>query len=74
MNTMSVAQFSDFLSNRFEEDVVDIMKKNKIAGATFLKLSERQIERMVPAIGDVVELRELQTRINSMEKQVLLYN
>lgn len=69
VNDMTVNEFSDFLADRFDKDVVDVMKRNKIAGSTFLKLSEMQIERMIPAIGDVVELRELQIKINSQDKQ-----
>ena len=69
VNGMTVNQFADFLADRFDEDVVNVMKKNKIAGSTFLKLSEVQLERMIPAIGDVVELRELQIKIISQDKQ-----
>lgn len=66
VRAMCVGDFADFLVDEyFDEDVVAIMKSNKISGATFLKLSERQMEKIVPAIGDVVELRELQARINS---------
>lgn len=68
--TMSVGDFAAFLSEKFDEDVVEVMKKNKIAGATFLKLSERQMENMVSAVGDVVELKELQARITSLSEQV----
>lgn len=70
MHTLSVEEFADFLSDIFDEDIVNIIQKNKIAGATFLKLSERQIEKMIPAMGDVVELRELQARVNSLKEQV----
>ena len=70
MQSMSVAEFADYLSNRFDEYVVDIMKKNKISGSTFLKISEIQIEQMIPAVGDVIELRELQNDVISMEKEV----
>ena len=64
---MSVGDFANFLceDEYFDEDLVAIMKKNKISGATFLKLSERQLEKMVPALGDVIELRGLQARLNS---------
>lgn len=70
VHSMSVGEFASFLYDRFDEDVVDVMKNNKITGATFLKLSERQMEKMIPAIGDVVELMEMQARINSPRDQV----
>ena len=73
VHSMSVEDFASFLHDRFDEDVIDVMKKNKIAGTTFLKLSERQIEKMIPAIGDVVELMEMQARINSPRDQVYDY-
>ena len=65
VHAMSVDEFGDYLLEKFDEDVVEIMKKNKISGATFLKLSERQIESMIPAVGDVVELLDLQTKFGS---------
>lgn len=42
VHSMSVDEFAVFLHHSFDEDVIDIMKKNKISGATFLKLSEKQ--------------------------------
>jgi hypothetical protein len=60
---MSVGEFADYLTFNFDDEIVDTMRKNKISGATFLKLSERQIEKMIPAVGDVVEMRELQARL-----------
>jgi len=55
VQVMSVTAFAEYLQRRFDEDVVDVMK-SKISGSVFLKLSERQIECMIPAMGDVVEL------------------
>lgn len=71
LHTLSIAEFADYLSTKFDQDVVDIMK-NKISGATFLKLSERQLENIVPAVGDVIELRELQAngKVNCFAEEV----
>lgn len=66
---MSVEEFAEYLSDSFDDDLVDTLRKNKISGATFLKLSERQMERMIPAMGDIVELRELQQRLTSQTQE-----
>lgn len=73
MHLMSVGEFADYLTYDFEDDVVDIMRKNKISGSTFMKLSERQMERMIPAVGDLVQLREMQARLISLKEQVRIY-
>ncbi len=68
LKSMSVAEFSAYLAKSFEEDAVEVVKRNKISGSTFLKLSERQMEIMIPAIGDVVRLMDLQAAANKSEK------
>ena len=70
VHTMSVTQFADYLSDKFDEDVIDVMKRNKISGATFLKLSEKQLEKIIPAVGDIVEPKELQIKIDSTPEHV----
>ena len=71
---MSVEEFCEYLSVKFEEDVIESLRKNKISGKSFMKLSEQQLERLVVAIGDVVELQALQTRVkrklNPLAEQV----
>ena len=64
--TFSVREFSDFLAENFDDEVADSFKQNKISGSLFLKLSEDQLGRMVQAIGDVVNLTSLQSRIKEM--------
>ena len=59
----STDELCSFLAETFDEDVTESFRKNKITGSTFMKLSEQQIEKMVTAIGDVVELRALQSRV-----------
>ncbi len=66
--SMSVAEFSAYSAKSFEEDVVEVVKRNKISGSTFLKLSERQMENMIPAIGEVVKLMDLQAAANKSER------
>ena len=63
---MSVAEFCHFLSTKFDDDVVTSFRENKISGANFTKLSERQLERLATAIGDVVELQTLQEKVKKM--------
>lgn len=66
VHIMSIEDFAEYLSDSyFDDDLVDVLRKNKISGTTFMKLSERQMEKMIPAVGDVVELRELQERLIS---------
>lgn len=64
--TFSVEEFSSFLAEGFDEDVADTFEKNKISGSLFLKLSEDQLGRMVEAIGDVVNLKLLQGRVQDI--------
>lgn len=71
----SVTEFAAFLATRFNLDIAEEFERNKMSGSVFLKLSENQIEKMVPAIGDIVELQSLQSRIisiGSQTNQVLL--
>ena len=63
---MSVDEFCDFLSTKFDDDVVTTFRENKISGASFTKLSERQLEKLVTAMGDVVELQALQEKVKKM--------
>ena len=47
------------------ESISEEFVKNKISGSVFLKLTESQLEKMVTAIGDIVELQSLQERVNN---------
>lgn len=51
MNRYSLKELASFVSEKFDQDIADAFEKNKISGQLFLKLSEAQIGRMVPAIG-----------------------
>ena len=73
--SMSVTEFAEYLSRTFDEDVFDVMKSNIISRSVFLKLSERQIECMIPAaVGDVVELMALQDEVKTTESDVCAMN
>ena len=61
--TYSVKEFADYLADHFNAEIADSFEKNKISGRLFLKISEAQIEKMVEALGDVVELQSLQSRV-----------
>ena len=41
MPAMSVSEFAHYLSTKFDEDIVEVMQKNKISGTTLLKFSTR---------------------------------
>ena len=72
--SLNVFEFCDFLSTRFDEVVTESFRMNKIGGHCFMKLSEQQMGRIVTAIGDVVELLDLQSRVikllNPLSEQV----
>lgn len=75
ISKLSIDDFCDFLSQiSFDEDVIELFRKNKISGWSFMKLTEQQLEKLVTAIGDVVELQALQTRVkrktNPLAEQV----
>lgn len=59
----SVEQFSEYLAVKFDNDVVESFRANKISGSIFLQLSEEQIGKLVSAIGDVVEISNLQAKV-----------
>lgn len=61
LSTMSVSQLSTFISTKLDEEVGEMFLKNKISGSIFLLMSEEQIAQLVPAIGDVIMLQQLQT-------------
>ena len=67
--TLSVKEFGDYLADHFGKDIAASFEKNKISGSLFLKLKEAQIGKMVEAIGDIVELQELQSKV-----QVIVLN
>ena len=64
---MDVTQFCDYIAENFDEEVSDSFKRNKISGSVFLRLSEGQLGRMVEAIGDVVELQSLQSKVTKLK-------
>ena len=73
MDAMDVNQFCEFIAKSFDEEVSAAFKKNKISGSVFLRLSEGQLGRMVEAIGDVVELQELQSKVTKLKVTVLYH-
>ena len=68
----SFREFSEYLANYFDQEVANAFEKNKISGSSFLKLSESQLGRMVEAIGDIVELQSLQSRVHEAGAKVLV--
>ena len=60
---LNVHQFCEYLAAKFDTDVVESFRSNKISGSIFLRLSEEQLGKMVTAIGDVVQLSTLQAKI-----------
>ena len=65
-----VEEFSEFLQQDFDEDVAEAFKKNKINGALFILMNETQLASIVPAIGDIIRLKQLQTSIATVNKDI----
>lgn len=59
---MSVGEFCDFLSTKFDDDVIASFRSSKISNANFTKLSEQQLEKLVTAVSDVMKLQMFITR------------
>ena len=83
LGSLSVCEFAEFLGTKFDEDVVEAFRRNKISGSIFQLMSEEQITSLVTAIGDIIELQQLQkesrptpynTPVTSIVKVCLLYN
>ena len=60
---LNVEQFCDYLALKFANDVVESFRANKITGSVFLHLTEEHIGKIVTALGDVVQLTNLWTKI-----------
>ena len=60
---LNVEQFCDYLVLKFDNDVVESFRANKITGSVFLQLTEEHIGKIVTALGDVVQLINLRTKI-----------
>ena len=51
---------SEFLETKVDQEVVETLEKNKISGSIFLLMSDQQLSSLVPAIGDLISLQQLQ--------------
>jgi len=60
---LNVEQFCDYLVLKFANDVVESFRTNKITGSVFLQLTEEYIGKIATALGDVVQLTSLRTKI-----------
>ena len=69
----NVEQFGEYLATKFDKDVVESFRVNKISGSVFLQLSEEQIGNMVKSIGDVVQLLNLKTEFLVRAKYIAVY-
>ena len=55
-------RFLQLLCATFVKEVIEAFYVNKISRKAFLKLSENHLSSLVSAIGDVLELKEIQER------------
>ena len=60
IESLTVEEFGSFLSDKnVDEEVIDNFKRNKVSGAAFLMLTERDINELVPSVGLRPQIRAI---------------
>ena len=60
VESFTVEEFGSFLSDKnVDEEVIDSFKRNKVSGAAFLMLTERDINELVPSVGLRPQIRAI---------------
>ena len=60
VESFTVEEFGSFLSDKnVDEEVIDNFKGNKVSGAVFLMLTERDINELVPSVGLKPQIRAI---------------
>ncbi len=60
VESFTVEEFGSFLSDKnVDEEVIDNFKRNKVSGAAFLMLTERDINELVPSVGLRPQIRAI---------------
>lgn len=72
---MGIDEFCDYLLEEkgFHSDVVTCFSRNRIAGATFLELSEDDLKDLVPVVGDRVDVRKLLVEAKEVQSSTCLW-
>ena len=71
MEALSVEELCDYLIEKenLDEDLVDILRTNKIKGKTFIRLTEDHIKELFPVVGDRLELAGVVEKMKSKCKE-----
>lgn len=60
VETLTIEELGTFLSEKnVDDEVIDNFKKNKVSGASFLKLTESDLNDLIPSIGLRPEVRAI---------------
>ena len=67
VESLTVEEFGSFLSNKnVDDEVIDNFKRNKVSGAAFLMLTDRDINELVPSIGLRPQIRAILKESNKV--------
>lgn len=67
VESLTVEELGSFLSDEnVDEEVIDNFKRNKVSGAAFLMLTERDINELVPSIGLRPQIRAILKESNKV--------
>ena len=60
IESFTVEEFGSFLSDKnVDKEVIDSFRRNKVSGAAFLMLTERDINELVPSVGLRPQIRTI---------------
>ena len=60
VETLTIEELGSFLSEKnVDEEVIDNFKKNKVSGASFVKLTDNDLNDLIPSIGLRPEVRAI---------------
>lgn len=60
VETLCIEELGSFLSEKnVDEEVIDNFKKNKVSGASFIQLTDNDLNDLIPSIGLRPEVRAI---------------
>ena len=71
MEGLSVEELCDYLIEKenLDEDIVDILRANKIKGKTFIRLTKDHTKELFPVVGDRLELASIVEKMMTRNKE-----
>ena len=68
VETLTIEELGSFLSEKnVDEEVIDNFKKNKVSGASFVKMTGDDLNDLIPSIGLRPEVRAILRRVRRYE-------